>query len=168
MKASQNGINLIKEFEGLRLSKYDDVTGHATIGYGTLWKEGMPDICTAQEAEEWLKEECVTIEKALATMVMVPLNQNQFDALISFCYNIGTGAFAGSTLLRLLNQGEYDAAAAQFPRWVLSHGERYPGLVRRREREKELFSAIPAQMPYEEEPPKSWWQKITEFFGGST
>jgi lysozyme len=147
MNASERGIDLIKSFEGCVLKAYPDPgTGGDpwTIGWGTTRgvKRGMT--ITQEEADLLLAEDVNGFASQVSRMVRVPLNQNQFDALVSFVYNVGAGAFGNSTLLRLLNEGEYEGAAGQFGRWVHGgNGETLPGLVRRRAAEKALFEEKP-------------------------
>ncbi len=141
---SSKGVALIKEFEGYRDKAYQDVVGIWTIGYGSTKVNGKPvspDMtCTEVQAEEWLKEEVENIaEPSINKLVKVSITQNQRDALLSFIYNVGSGNFSKSTLLKLLNQGMYGAAAEQFARWDKAGGKTYPGLTRRRAAEKTLF-----------------------------
>jgi lysozyme len=91
------------------------------------------------KADSLLLEDLKRFESAIRQLVKVPLNQNQFDALVSFTFNVGEGAFKGSTLLKLLNAGNYNAAAAQFGKWVYAGKKVLPGLVARREAEYQLF-----------------------------
>lgn len=141
MKISDAGLDLIKSFEGLRLKAYkptqDDVF---TIGYGHTKNVGEGDTCDDEQATEWLREDCYTAEQCVTKYVRVPITQNEFDALVSLAFNIGCGAFSGSTLLKLLNSHDYDAAAAQFPRWNKQAGKELAGLTRRRLAEKEMFA----------------------------
>ena len=139
MKTSQKGIDLIKSFEGLRLTAYQDVVGVYTIGYGTTTgiKPGMQ--ITQYRAEEFLKCDLDKFESAVSNLVTVPLTQNQFDALVCFCYNVGSGALKSSTLLKRLNQGNYSGAAEQFLLWDKAGGKQVAGLTRRRHAESELF-----------------------------
>lgn len=138
---SQTGIDLIKGFEGCRLTAYRDSGGTLTIGYGhTLGVTSGMTISQAQ-AESYLKSDLQTFESAVNSYVTVPLTQNMFDALVSLSYNIGSNAFKGSTLLSKLNQGDYTAAADQFGAWVKSGGTTLNGLVKRRAAEKQLFLA---------------------------
>ena len=95
---------------------------------------------TPEQAEKFLKEDLKTFEKIVKDNVKVPLNQNQFDALVSFVFNVGGGNFKNSTLLKVLNKGDYSAAAGEFSKWVYCGGKKLPGLVRRRQAEAELFS----------------------------
>lgn len=139
MHISQKGIDLIKSSEGLRLEAYQDSVGVWTIGYGTTRgvKAGMK-ISMAQ-AEEYLKADVARFEPELAALVKVPLNQNQWDALMSFVYNLGSANLSSSTLLKLLNAGNYSGAAEQFPRWNKAGGKELAGLTKRRNAEQALF-----------------------------
>lgn len=144
-KTSSSGIELICSFEGLRLNAYDDGVGVWTIGYGTTVINGVKvkkgDTCTLEQAKKYMASDLKKFEEAV-NRVQVPLNQNQFDALVSLTYNIGIGAFSSSTLLKKLNAGDYKGAAAQFDVWVKAGGERMQGLVNRRAKEKVLFLAV--------------------------
>ena len=139
MHISQKGIDLIKSSEGLRLEAYRDSVGVLTIGYGTTRgvKPGMK--ITADQAEQYLKADVARFEPELAALVKVPLNQNQWDALMSFVYNLGSANLASSTLLKLLNAGDCARAADQFPRWNKAGGKELPGLTKRRAAEQALF-----------------------------
>ncbi|MDN5642883.1 MAG: lysozyme [Acinetobacter sp.] len=143
MKTSNLGINLVCGFEGLRLKAYDDGVGVWTIGYGTTVINGVKvkkgDTCTAEQAKSYMAQDLKKFESAVNTAVKVPLNQNQFDALVSLTYNIGIGAFKSSTLLKKLNAKDYKGAAEQFPRWNRGGGRVLNGLVKRRKIEMELF-----------------------------
>ncbi|MEQ9887555.1 lysozyme [Pectobacterium zantedeschiae] len=135
------GLNLIKSFEGLRLTKYLDTAGRWTIGYGhlILSNENFNNGITTQEADLLLRQDLKTAETGVQHCVKVDLNGNQFGALTSFAYNLGVENLEESTLLRLLNQGDYDAAADQFPRWDKDGEQIVEGLLHRREAEKALF-----------------------------
>ena len=139
MNISTNGIELIKQFEGCSLKAYKCPAGIWTIGYGHTngVKEGQA--ITKIEAENLLKQDLARFEKVINNVIKVNLNQNQFDALISFSYNIGTGALKNSTLLKLLNNEDYKGAAEQFDKWVYAGGKKLAGLTKRRAAEKELF-----------------------------
>ncbi|MCF0265993.1 lysozyme [Acinetobacter guillouiae] len=143
MKISNIGINLIRGFEDLRLKAYDDGVGVWTIGYGTTVINGVKvkkgDTCTAEQAKSYMAQDLKKFESAVNTAVKVPLNQNQFDALVSLTYNIGNGAFKDSTLLKKLNAKDYKAAAAQFDRWNKGGGKVMQGLVNRRAKERKFF-----------------------------
>lgn len=146
MKISQRGIDLIKQFEGLSLTAYPDPgTGGEpwTIGYGHTGGVKKGQTITESRAEELLREDVRRFEVAVDRLVKVPLTQAQFDALLSFAFNLGAGNLGSSTLLRLLNAGDYAGAAAQFERWVNAAGKIMPGLVRRRAAERALFEGKP-------------------------
>jgi len=138
MTTSPKGIALIKRFEGLRLKAYLDPVGVATIGYGHTYLVNINDpAITEEEADRLLTEDLKLYEKPVAEMVKVPINQNQFDALVSFAFNLGTAALRGSTLLKKLNSGQ--PCAEEFDRWIFAAGKALPGLVRRRAAERRLF-----------------------------
>ncbi|RAI15348.1 MAG: hypothetical protein DKM22_04350 [Candidatus Melainabacteria bacterium] len=140
MNISQNGIELIKKFEGCRLEAYKCPAGILTIGYGHTGSEvRLGQKITQEQAEKYLKQDLTIHSNNVSRLVKVPLNQNQYDALVSFEYNVGYGNFASSTMLKLLNQKKYSEAAAQFGRWVYANKKVLQGLVRRRAAEKELF-----------------------------
>lgn len=140
-------IALIKSHEGLRTNAYADAGygwDRATIGYGHTSQAGPPKVSKGMkiseaEAELILRRDLEAVEKAVRSLVKVPLTDNQFGALVSFTFNVGNGAFKDSTLRRLLNAGDYSGAAAQFKRWNKSNGKVLKGLVRRREDEAALF-----------------------------
>ncbi|MGY5958682.1 lysozyme [Kosakonia sp. BK9b] len=137
------GLTLIKSFEGLSLEKYRDAVGKWTIGYGHLIlpNESFPQALTKEQAEDLLRADLGMTERGIRKQVTVDLNQNQFDALVAFAFNVGLGNLQSSTLLRLLNQGQYQAAADQLPRWNKAGGNVLAGLTRRREAERALFLA---------------------------
>lgn len=141
MTTSDKGIELIKQFEGFRNQAYLCPAGVWTIGYGhtKAVKPGM--VISSTRGEVLLREDLRFFEATVNQSVKVPLNQNQFDALVSLCYNIGSTAFNNSTLLKLLNKSQYDAAQWQFLRWVNGGGRQLPGLVKRRQAERDLFRA---------------------------
>lgn len=147
MKSSQKLVDLVKSFEGLRLEPYKCSAGVPTIGYGTTkYPNGVfvgmqdPEI-TAGYAEQYLKHDLGKFEAGVTKVVTVPLSQNQFDALVSFSYNLGLGALKGSTLLKLLNAGKPSEAAKEFPRWNKAGGKELAGLTKRRLAEQALFLA---------------------------
>ncbi|AOX41410.1 lysozyme [Pseudomonas aeruginosa] len=139
MRTSQRGIDLIKSFEGLRLSAYQDSVDVWTIGYGTTRGVTRYMTITVEQAERMLANDIQRFEPELDKLVKVELNQNQWDAMMSFVYNLGAANLASSTLLKLLNRGDYQGAADQFPRWVNAGGKRLEGLARRRAAERALF-----------------------------
>jgi lysozyme len=132
--------SIIKGHEGLELVAYKDGGGVWTIGYGHTGAEvkvGM--LITLAQAEELLTRDLRSSEGHINTSVTVPLTQNQFDALVSFVFNVGGGAFESSTLLKLLNAGNYAGAADQLLRWNKDEGKIVQGLSNRREAERKLF-----------------------------
>lgn len=144
MDAITTAINLIQNEEGFRTQAYKCPAGIWTIGYGLTSINGRPiqpgQLITQPQAELYLKQRVAEIKTEISSFIKVPLNDNQLAALISFAYNIGIGAFKTSTLARLLNKKNYSEAANEFPKWVhANHGEVLPGLVIRRQKEKELF-----------------------------
>ena len=143
MQISKAGLDLIKQFEGLYLNAYRCPAGVPTIGYGHAAGVAMGQTITQQQADDYLRRDVRQFERAVSRLVRVPLTQGQFDALVSFAFNLGEGALAQSTLLRLLNAGDYAGAAAQFDRWNKAGGCVLPGLVRRRAAERAMFEARP-------------------------
>lgn len=144
MNISPSGIDLIRNFESLRLNAYDDGVGVWTIGYGTTkYPNGIRvkkgDTCTLEQAKSYMQHDLKKFEQTVNRAVNVPINQNQFDALVSLAYNIGPTAFEESTLVKRLNEGNYKSAANQFDVWVNAGGKRMQGLVNRRAAEKALF-----------------------------
>ncbi len=140
MKTSQAGIDLIKSFEGYSATPYEDVVGKSTIGYGHLIKPGeIFNAIGPEQAELILAADLGEAEKSVSDLVKEPLAQNEFDALVSFTFNLGRNAFKNSTLLRLLNSGQFEAAADQFLRWDHAGGKVVAGLTRRRVAERSLF-----------------------------
>lgn len=147
MKTSQAGVDLIKSFEGLRLDAYIDAVGVPTIGYGHTGPDvKLGNRVNVQQAEILLKKDLARFEEAVERLVKIPLNQVQFDALVSFAFNVGAGAFEESTLLRRLNAKENpcNVAKEEFPRWNKGDGGKVlAGLTRRRLSEAELFCQAP-------------------------
>jgi lysozyme len=144
MLTNQAGIELIKEFEGLRLRAYLCPAGVPTIGYGTTVyptgrKVQMGDQCTAGQAEEYLRSDLRAFERNAESMLRVSVNENQFAALVSFSYNVGSQALQRSTMLRFINGNRFADAAGEFARWNMAAGKPLAGLTRRRAAERELF-----------------------------
>ncbi|MEP9179732.1 lysozyme [Enterobacter cloacae] len=144
MQTSEKGIALIKEFEGCKLTAYQDSVGVWTIGYG--WTQPVDGksiragMTIKQEtAERLLKTGLVSYESDVSRLVKVGLTQGQFDALVSFTYNLGARSLSTSTLLRKLNAEDYAGAADEFLRWNKAGGKVLNGLTRRREAERDLF-----------------------------
>ncbi len=140
MMISNNCIKLLKEVEGCKLKAYRDVAGILTIGYGHTERVREGDCLTPQEAIDLLYDDIKPRSNAVKNMVLVPLEQWQFDALVSFVFNIGTTAFDHSTLLKRLNQNLYDSIPNQMRRWVYADGKIVKGLVNRREKEIALWN----------------------------
>ena len=142
MRTSDNGINLIKGFEGFRSEPYQDSVGVWTIGYGhthgrDTWPDSRP--ITDEEATIYLRGDLAVAEDAVNAYIIVPLNQNQFDALVSFTFNLGSENLRKSTLRRKLSYSDYTGAAEEFGKWIYAGGKILTGLVMRRAKEKELF-----------------------------
>ncbi len=147
MELSAAGLDLVKRSEGFREHIYKDVAGLPTIGYGhrLLPHESFSDGIAEPQAAVLLSRDLSGAEQMVRHLVSVPLTQGQFDALVDFCFNIGAGRLAASTLLKALNRGRYDDAAEQLLRWDLAGGEVSPGLRTRREAELQLWQAKPEQ-----------------------
>ena len=138
MNTSQNGIDLIKHFEGCELKAYKCPAGVWTIGYGHIKGVQEGDVITEQQADEMLVEELYEYENYINTLVNVPLNQSQYDALVSWVYNLGSSNLQASTLLKVLNAGDYDNVPEQIMRWNKAGGKVLEGLTRRRQAEADL------------------------------
>ncbi|HTG15306.1 MAG TPA: lysozyme [Blastocatellia bacterium] len=155
MQMSENGLELLKQWEGFKLNVYNDSAGLPTIGVGHLitqpernsgnivingvavkYAGGLTD----QQVVDLLSQDVQPAEQSVNNGVKVPLNQNQFDALVSFTFNVGGGAFAGSTLLKVLNQKQYTEVPNQLLRWTKSGGNVVQGLVNRRQNEIKLWN----------------------------
>jgi len=147
-RISNEGITLIKEFEGLYLTAYKCPAGVWTIGWGCTDGVRPGQRITEAQAESMLRAELSKFEAGVDRLVKVPLSQSEFDALVSFAYNVGLGALGGSTLLAKLNRGDRPGAAAEFPRWNKVNGAPLAGLTRRRAAEQRLFlNTSPAATP---------------------
>lgn len=141
LQYSGSGLALTEGFEGCKLVAYQDVRGVWTIGYGHTQGvvEGMT--CTQFQAEQWLLQDVQWAIGVVKQMVSVPLTQQEFDALVDFVFNVGSGNFADSTMLKLLNAGNYWAAADEFVKWDLAAGQVVAGLLRRRIAEQSEFNS---------------------------
>ena len=139
MQISAEGLSLIKKFEGCELEAYLCPAGVWTIGYGHTKDVKEGDKINKEEAEYLLQEEMIEYEGYVNDYVEVPLEQHMYDALVSFCYNLGGGSLKKSTLLKVLNEGKYEEVPAQIRRWNKSNGQVLEGLVRRREAEAIMF-----------------------------
>ena|ERR1035438_7835173 len=144
MQLSEAGLDLIKRSEGFRGNTYLDVAGLATIGYGhqLLPGESFPNGISEAQAEQILASDVQQSEQAIQRLVRVPLTQGQFDALVDFCFNLGAGKLAASTLLKDLNAGQYEAAREQLLRWDHVGTQENAGLKARREAEFQLWGTI--------------------------
>lgn len=155
MQMSEHGLGLLEKWEGFELNVYKDSAGLPTIGVGHLLTKselssgkivlnGVPvpysDGLTNQQVLDLLGQDVKPAELAVNNGVKVALNQNQFDALVSFTFNVGVGAFTSSTLLKVLNQQQYTAVPTQLLRWVRSGGQVVQGLVNRRQNEISLWN----------------------------
>jgi lysozyme len=151
MQLSTEGLDLIKRFEGFRADIYFDVAGFTTIGYGhrLLPHESFPMGIDELQASAILGSDVLEAEGAVERLVRVPLSQCQFDALTDFCFNLGAGRLAASTLLRELNAGSYAAAGEQLLCWDKAAGRVNSGLKSRREAELALWNKLPEAMQNE-------------------
>lgn len=136
---NDEGIELIKHFEGFSPDRYICAAGMPTIGYGHTGAGVQLGTITEQQGEELLRSDLRQAERAVLRLINVPLTDNQYAALVSFVFNLGAGALQRSTLRSKLNRGEYEAAALEFHKWVYAGGRKLKGLVRRRAAEAELF-----------------------------
>lgn len=140
MNISRNGIEFIKKEEGLVLNAYLCPANVWTIGYGHTNSVKKGDKITEEQAEDFLVNDLLYSERIVNKMVKVKLNQNQYDALVSFVFNVGSGNFINSTLLKKLNAGaKSDEICVELRRWIFSKGKKLPVLVARRQRECELY-----------------------------
>jgi len=155
MHMSPHGLELLQQWEGFKTTVYKDSAGLPTIGVGHLLTKselssgkitinGVPvsyeNGLTEQQVTDLLAQDVQPAAAAVNNNVKVPLDQNQFDALVSFTFNVGVGAFTGSTLLKLLNQGQYDQVPDQLLRWTRAGGQVVQGLVNRRNNEIKLWN----------------------------
>ena len=139
MKIGYEGLKMIKHFEGLELNAYQCAAGVWTIGYGHTKGVQKGMVISEDTANEMLVEELKEYENYINDMVNCPLNQNQFDALVSWVYNLGPANLQASTLLKVLNAGDYAGVPAQIKTWNKAGGKVLEGLTRRREAEADLF-----------------------------
>jgi GH24 family phage-related lysozyme (muramidase) len=147
MKMSEEGLALIREFEGFRATAYRDAVGVWTIGFGHTAMAGPPDVTAGQritraEAEEILAQDVSRFAGDVARMIRVPLTDAQFSALVSFAYNVGPGAFRGSSVLKAVNSGDFAAVPRRLALWTRAGGRVLPGLIRRRAAEAALFASV--------------------------
>ena len=131
--------SMIKKWEGCKLKAYKDGGGVWTIGWGHTKGVKENDTCTQEQADNWLQEESNEVAFGILSVTQVPLSENQLTALVSFVYNVGLTAYINSTLLKMLNQSNYQGAADQLLRWCKDNGKEVKGLLNRRKDERELF-----------------------------
>ena len=141
MKISQEGLSLIKKFEGLRLKAYKCSANVLTIGYGHTGGVLETDVITQDDADKLLEEDIAKFEKYVNDNVIVELNQSQFDALVAWTFNLGVGNLRQSTMLRKLNEGDYQSVPSEMNRWNKAGGKTLDGLIRRRKAEGLLFES---------------------------
>lgn len=143
MKISDAGIRAIQDFEGFSRDRYADSAGLPTIGYGHLIRphENIPERITQAYATVLLRQDLNVAEACVNRLVRVELTQQQYDALVSFTFNLGCGALSKSTLLKRLNAGDHHAAAREFLKWVYAGGRKVEGLMNRRVAERAMFSS---------------------------
>lgn len=143
MKTSEEGKALIKKFEGCELEAYQCSANVWTIGYGHTAGVNEGDVCTQEDADRMLAEDLEEFEGYVREAVDVPLEQNEFDALIAWTYNLGPGSLQSSTMLKRINESNFDEVPNEMRRWNKSGGQVLDGLVRRREAEALLFQGMP-------------------------
>lgn len=140
MQINQNGLNLIKAFEGCKLTSYKDGGGILTIGYGHTGPDVLENqIITQEQADTFLKNNILEFESGVTKLVKSSINENQFSALVSFAYNLGLGALKRSHLLERVNESKFTEAANEFLKWDTDGGKIVKGLTRRRRAEVKLF-----------------------------
>jgi lysozyme len=138
---NQAGLQLIKNFEGLRLKVYLDAVGKPTIGYGHLIRPGESfTTITKEQAEALLVNDLMRTENGVAALIKIPINDNQYAALVSFAFNVGVANLKASTLLKKVNNADSAGAAKEWVKWCHAGGQMLPGLLRRREAELALFN----------------------------
>ena len=146
MRISDAGLALIKRFEGFSTDVYVCSGGKKTIGYGHVIGEDekITIPLPKDEAEEVLREDCRIAEAAVLRQIRAPLTQSQFDALVSWVFNLGEGRMQASTLRRVINRGSHREAPREIRRWVYAGGRKMAGLARRREAEAALYAGVEA------------------------
>ena len=141
MKCSLEGLALIKKFEGCRLKAYRCSANVLTIGYGHTGGVQENDVISQPEADKLLEEDIAKFEDYVSDNVIVELNQGQFDALVAWTFNLGPGNLRESTMLKKLNNQEYESVPFEMRRWNKAGGKTLDGLIRRREAESLLFES---------------------------
>jgi len=142
MRISQQGIDLIKSFEGCKLKPYKDVVGLLTVGYGHRLADADNRDYTQEEVDEFLRSDLERFEHGVLTYVTVPLTQGQFDSLVCFSYNLGLGTLQRSTLRQKILSGDGEGAAKEILRFDKAGGVVVKGLTRRRQAEYRLFTQL--------------------------
>lgn len=141
MKINKEGLSIIKQCEGCRLKAYLCPSLIPTIGYGHTTGVKLGDIITQADADRYLLQDLKRFEQAVSALVKVPINENQFSALVSFAFNVGVGNLKSSTLLKKLNLKDYKGCSNEFDRWVYGSNKKpLEGLKKRRKLERELFN----------------------------
>lgn len=136
---NQDGVDFIKQHEGCKLKAYKDGGGTWTIGYGSTRNVKEGDVITESQAEAFLRRDLAIFQAGVEIMVKVPINDNEFNSLVDFVYNLGLHSLGTSTLLRLLNQDNKASAAKEFLKWDRIGARVVEGLLQRRKDEMELF-----------------------------
>jgi lysozyme len=148
LKISKTGLDLIKQFEGFSSTVYICPAGYPTIGYGHVVKpqerEQFAGGITTEQAETLLRQDVQTAERGVLRLITVPLTDGQFDALVSFTFNLGAGALQRSTLRRKVNRGDHANVPAEFRKWVWAGERKLPGLVQRRLAESVFYQSTAA------------------------
>jgi lysozyme len=169
MRMTDEGLALIRHFEGYREKAYRDAVGVWTIGYGHTAMAGPPVVRAGQvisraEAADILARDVAVFARGVSAAVNVPLSDQQFSALVSFAYNVGLRGFRTSRVLRAVNAGDFAAVPRHLNLWVKAGGRTLPGLVRRRAAEGAMFAAAPAPVPPPAKPPPpSLWARVAGF-----
>ena len=148
----EEGIELIKKFEGCKLKAYLCPAGVVTIGYGDTKNVSMGMTITQEEADRRLADRYLDFEEGVLAMLKVSLNQNQLGALVSFAYNVGLNNLKNSTLLKKVNASDFEGASAEFGKWIYANKKPLPGLATRRLAEKALFMKSPEILVQEDSP----------------
>lgn len=142
LQYSKDGLKLTESFEGCKLQSYKDIGGVWTIGYGHTFGVDTNSVCDQNQAELWLQQDIKWAEKIVNSYVIVQLNQNEFDALVDFVFNLGSGNFIKSRLLKLINLNNFKAALNEFEKWDHVSGKVIKGLFKRRLAEEQKFSSL--------------------------
>ncbi len=147
MQYSKKGIQLTESFEGCRLTAYQDTGKVWTLGYGHTHGVTSGMTCTQQQAEIWLRTDMAVAETGVQALVKIPLTQGEYDALVDFAFNCGVGNLRVSTLLKLVNTGDFTHAAAEFEKWDHVNSQVMAGLLRRRLAEEAEFKTPDTPAP---------------------